>query len=129
MTLRVWNVDDVVVVAAERRLVVGNRQDLKTTMLDEMERGRRGLVIDFGGTDLIDSGGLGVLVTLYRQAEEVSAKLVLTGLSHELRELLRLTKLETIFALADTVEDAVRVAGTEAAPGEPAPQAPASQPV
>ena len=129
MTLRVWNVDDVVVVAAERRLVVGNRQDLKTTMLDEMERGRRGLVIDFGGTDLIDSGGLGVLVTLYRQAEEVSAKLVLTGLSHELRELLRLTKLETIFVLADTVEDAVRVAGTEAAPGEPAPQAPASQPV
>ena len=97
-------------VTAERRLVVG-RQALKTAVLDELENGRRAVVIDLGETDLIDSGGLGVLVTLYRHAQETGGTLVLANLSDELSGLLRLTKLDTIFTVAGSIEDAIEKAG------------------
>ena len=116
MGVRVKSLGSAVVVSAERRLVVGNRQDLKSAVVEELEGGRRAVVIDFGETDLIDSGGLGALVTLYRHAEDLGGTLVLANLSEELTTLLRLTKLDTIFTVASTVEDALRRAGAEPEP-------------
>jgi anti-anti-sigma factor len=107
-------------VTAERRLVVGNRQALKTAVVGELENGRRAVVIDLGQTDLIDSGGLGVLVTLYRHAEELGGKLVLANLSEELSGLLRLTKLDTIFTVAESVDDALDAAEGGTASGRSA---------
>jgi anti-sigma B factor antagonist len=117
MSVRIQPHGNAAVVAAERRLVVGNRQALKDAVVHELENGRRAVVIDLGQTDLIDSGGLGVLVTLYRQAEELGGVLVLANLSEELSGLLRLTKLDTIFTVATDVETALdMVQGT--APGK-----------
>jgi anti-sigma B factor antagonist len=126
MSVRIQPHGNAAVVTAERRLVVGNRQALKSAVVHELENGRRTVVIDLGETDLIDSGGLGVLVTLYRQAEEVGGVLVLANLSDELSGLLRLTKLDTIFTVAGTVEDALQLARgrSEAAPEPEHPEAP-----
>ena len=110
MSVRIQPHGNAAVVTAERRLVVGNRQALKNAVVHELENGRRAVVIDLGETDLIDSGGLGVLVTLYRQAEELGGVLVLANLSDELTGLLRLTKLDTIFTVAGTIEEALQVA-------------------
>jgi anti-sigma B factor antagonist len=111
MSVRIQPHGTAAVVTAERRLVVGNRQALKTAVVGELENGRRAVVIDLGETDLIDSGGLGVLVTLYRHAEELGGKLVLANLSDELTGLLRLTKLDTIFTVAESVAEALESAG------------------
>ena len=117
MSVRIQPHGHAAVVRAERRLVVGNRQALKSAVVHELENGRRAVVIDLGATDLIDSGGLGVLVTLYRQAEELGGTLVLANLSEELTGLLRLTKLDTIFTVAGTVEAALAKAGAPSEPG------------
>ena len=124
MSIRVEAFGPVAVVQTERRLVVGNRQALKTAVVEELENGRRGVVIDFSQTDLIDSGGLGVLVTLYRHAEELGATLLLAGLSEELSDLLRLTKLDTIFEVGGAVDRAVETVRARTA--EPS-EAPAAQ--
>jgi anti-sigma B factor antagonist len=110
MSVRIQPHGNAAVVTAERRLVVGNRQALKSAVVHELENGRRAVVIDLGETDLIDSGGLGVLVTLYRHAEELGGVLVLANLNDELTGLLRLTKLDTIFTVAGTIEEALEVA-------------------
>ena len=110
MSVRIQPHGNAAVVTAERRLVVGNRQALKSAVVHELENGRRAVVIDLGETDLIDSGGLGVLVTLYRHAEELGGVLVLANLNEELSGLLRLTKLDTIFTVAGTIDEALGVA-------------------
>jgi anti-sigma B factor antagonist len=110
MSVRIQPQGNAAVVTAERRLVVGNRQALKSAVVHELENGRRAVVIDLGETDLIDSGGLGVLVTLYRQAEELGGVLVLANLSDELSGLLRLTKLDTIFTVSGTIDEALQLA-------------------
>ena len=53
---------EVVVVDVEGQLIVGNRQELKQKVLDELEKGEKKFLIDFSQTGYIDSSGLGVLV-------------------------------------------------------------------
>jgi anti-sigma B factor antagonist len=130
MSVRIQPRGDAVVITAERRLVVGNRQVLKNAVVQEMENGRRTVVIDLGETDLIDSGGLGVLVTLYRHAEEMGGTLVLANRSDEIAGLLRLTKLDTIFTVEGTTEEALqRLGGPENPTGAPRPQVRAAESV
>jgi anti-anti-sigma factor len=78
---------EVVVVDVEGQLIVGNRQELKQKVLDELERGERKFLIDFSQTGYIDSSGLGVLVSLSKKIREQGGELVTrqTMTSHEPR--------------------------------------------
>ena len=104
MSFKVRRVGDVTVVDVDGQLIVGNRHELKRMVLDEVEGGARSLVIDFARTGYIDSSGLGVLVALSKKIREVGGDLRLTSLSHDLRTLFELTRLNTLFDIRDTLE-------------------------
>jgi anti-sigma B factor antagonist len=97
----------VVVVGVDGQLIVGNRQDLKQKVLDALDGGARKFVIDFTPTGYIDSSGLGVLVSLSKKIREQGGDLRLAGLNEDLRTLFELTKLDTLFAIAKTPEEAL----------------------
>ncbi len=92
---------DTVVVHVGGQLIVGNRQELKQIMLDQLERGERKFLIDFSQTGYIDSSGLGVLVSLSKKMREQGGELQLRNLNDDLRTLFELTKLDTLFRLSD----------------------------
>jgi anti-sigma B factor antagonist len=94
----------VVVVDVEGQLIVGNRQELKQKVLDELEKGERKFLIDFGRTGYIDSSGLGVLVSLSKKIREQGGELRLANLNDDLKTLFELTKLDTLFQIADSRE-------------------------
>jgi anti-sigma B factor antagonist len=93
-----------VVVSVEGQLIVGNRQELKQKVLDELERGERKFLIDFSGTGYIDSSGLGVLVSLSKKIREQGGDLRLANLNDDLKTLFELTKLDTLFQIAESRE-------------------------
>jgi anti-sigma B factor antagonist len=97
----------VVVVAVDGQLIVGNRQELKQKILDALEAGDRKFLIDFTRTGYIDSSGLGVLVSLSKKIRDQGGDLRLAGLNEDLRTLFELTKLDTLFAISDTAEEAL----------------------
>ena len=97
----------VVIVGVDGQLIVGNRHDLKKRILDAMESGDRRFVVDFSQTGYIDSSGLGVLVSLAKKIREAGGDLRLAGLNEDLRTLFELTKLDTLFAIVSTVDEAV----------------------
>ena len=97
----------VVVVGVDGQLIVGNRQDLKQKVLDAIESGARGFVIDFTRTGYIDSSGLGVLVSLSKKIREQGGELRLAGLNEDLQTLFELTKLDTLFAITRTADEAL----------------------
>lgn len=99
--------DGVTVVDVEGQLIVGNRQELKQKMLEELEGGERKFVIDFANTGYIDSSGLGVLVSLSKKIREQGGELRLSSLNEDLRTLFELTKLDTLFRIADSKEEAL----------------------
>src|ERR671930_217316 len=97
----------VVIVGVEGQLIVGNRQELKQNVLDALEAGSRKFIIDFSKTGYIDSSGLGVLVSLSKKIREQGGELRLAGLNVDLQTLFELTKLDTLFTIAKTPEQAL----------------------
>jgi len=98
---------DVSLVEVEGQLIVGNRQELKQQVLEQLESGDRKFVIDFAKTGYIDSSGLGVLVSLSKKIREQGGELRLSSLNEDLRTLFELTKLDTLFRIADSKEQAL----------------------
>jgi anti-sigma B factor antagonist len=97
----------VTVVEVEGQLIVGNRQDLKQKILEALEGGERKFLIDFTRTGYIDSSGLGVLVSLSKKIRDEGGDLRLAGLNDDLKTLFELTKLDTLFAIADSPGEAL----------------------
>jgi anti-sigma B factor antagonist len=107
MSLHVTKTGEVVIIEVEGQLIVGNRQELKQRVLDEAEAGARKILIDFAKTGYIDSSGLGVLVSLAKRLRELGGDLRLANLNDDLQTLFELTKLDTLFQIADTRERAL----------------------
>jgi len=108
MSFAILKQGDVVVVDVEGQLIVGNRTELKTKVLEELERGARKVLIDFARTGYIDSSGLGVLVSLSKKIREQGGELRLANLNDDLKTLFELTKLDTLFQISDTKERALQ---------------------
>lgn len=107
MSFEVSKSDQVTLIEVEGQLIVGNRQELKQQVLEQLEGGDRKFVIDFAETGYIDSSGLGVLVSLSKKIREQGGELRLSSLNEDLRTLFELTKLDTLFRIADDKEQAL----------------------
>lgn len=105
-TVRKDDAKGVVVIGVDGQLIVGNRHDLKKKVMDAMEGGERKFVVDFAETGYIDSSGLGVLVSLSKKIREAGGDLRLAGLNDDLRTLFELTKLDTLFTIMGSAEEA-----------------------
>ena len=98
----------VTVVKVEGQMIVGNRQELKDLVFRRRWTGvSAGLLIDFSRTGYIDSSGLGALVSISKRVREAGGELRLSGLNEDLRSLFELTKLDTLFAIAETPQQAL----------------------
>jgi anti-sigma B factor antagonist len=107
MSFTVRKQNDVTLFEVQGQLIVGNRQELKQKVLEELEAGARRFLLDFSGTGYIDSSGLGVLVSLSKKIREHGGELRLANLNEDLRTLFELTKLDTLFHIATSRDEAL----------------------
>jgi anti-sigma B factor antagonist len=108
MTFTVSNAPNgVVKVAVDGQLIVANRNELKEKVLEALDSGEAKFVLDFTSTGYIDSSGLGVLVSVSKKIREAGGDLRLAGLNEDLRMLFELTKLDTLFKICDTTDEAL----------------------
>ncbi|MBM4186528.1 MAG: STAS domain-containing protein [Gemmatimonadetes bacterium] len=98
----------VTVIKVDGQLIVGNRQELKALVQEALEAGSRKFLIDCTQTGYIDSSGLGALVTISKKVREAGGELRLAGLNDDLRSLFELTKLDSLFHIAASVDDALK---------------------
>jgi anti-sigma B factor antagonist len=96
----------VLVVECSGRLVLGeesaNLRHLVRDLLNEYKQ----VVFDFGRLTYIDSSGLGVLVGLYATAQKVGGGIKLANLNPQMRDVLQITKVVTVFEIFERAEDA-----------------------
>ena len=59
-----------------------------------IEGGARAIILDFSGLEYMNSGGIGLLVTLLVRAQRGGVRLLASGLSEHYREILSLTRLD-----------------------------------
>ncbi len=75
------------------------------------ENDARAIVLNFTGLDYMNSGGIGLLVTVLVRAQRLSQRVLAYGLSDHYREIFELTRLDEAVAIHDTEEDALAAAG------------------
>ena len=76
-----------------------------------LDEGARAVVLDFSAMEYMNSGGIGLLVTLLVRAQRAGARLLAIGLSDHYRQILSLTRLdEAIEILPDEAAAVAAVA-------------------
>ncbi len=67
--------------------------------------GAKTIVLDFSGLDYMNSGGIGLLVTLLVRVQRQGQRLTACGLSDHYREILSLTRLDEAIAIYPSEAD------------------------
>jgi anti-sigma B factor antagonist len=107
LELSTRNLDGIAVVDCHGRLIFGEESASLRDALRNLLAINNQIVLNLGGVNYIDSGGLGTLVALYTTARNAGGSIKLAALTQRVGDLLQVTKLLTVFEVFDTVEDAV----------------------
>ena len=78
-------------------------------MSDVNEKGVKAIVLNFDGLDYMNSGGIGLLVTMLVRAQRAHQQVLAYGLSDHYREIFELTRLDDAVGI-HTSEDAALAA-------------------
>ena len=107
MCIREQAIDDVVVWRLYGRLT-GDATDLLDRALSRAAlNGWRRIVMDLSGVSMIDAGGLGSLVTVYRASAASVLALSLVRVPKRVRHVLMITHLTNVLVIFDSVEQAL----------------------
>lgn len=79
-----------------------------------VEAGAHAAILDFSGLEYMNSGGIGLLVTLLVRAQRGGQQLFATGLNEHYRQILALTRLDEAIRIYDTEAAAMAAASEEA---------------
>jgi anti-sigma B factor antagonist len=71
----------------------------------------RAIILNFTGLAYMNSGGIGLLVTLLVRANRHSQRLLAFGLSEHYRQIFELTRLDEAVGIHDTEPDALAAVG------------------
>jgi anti-sigma B factor antagonist len=96
----------VLVVECSGRLILGEESANLRHLVRDLLNEHKQVVLDLGKVTHIDSSGLGILVGLYAAAQKLGGAVKIANLNLQLRDMLQITKVVTVFELFDRAEDA-----------------------
>jgi len=96
-----------VVVVREERLDAHNSDELKLEMNRLFESGTKDLLVDLKEVRFIDSSGLGVLVSGFKNASTHQGSIKLCCLQTQVKSMFELTRLHRVFDIYQTVDEAL----------------------
>ncbi len=112
MKLKITEKYNAVVFEIKGKLLGGpEATELNDSIKKYLEEGKKNIVIDLSGVTYVNSTGMGTLIRNYTTVMNSGGKLKLASINERMRGLLSITKLNQIFEIYDTVEDAVNSFG------------------
>jgi len=98
--------DEIVILTLKGNLDALTAPDMRPT-IDELVSSRRlKVVFDLAGLTLIDSSGVGAIVSLFKRVRMLGGDVKIARLANQPKEIFRLLRLDRAFELYDTVEAA-----------------------
>ena len=89
-------------------LVIGEPETIfKKTITRLLEEGRVNLLVDLSHVGFLDSSGLGALVRALTQSQKEGGQTKLLNAGPQVRKLLQMTKLDSVFEIHSDLEAAV----------------------
>lgn len=96
-----------VISVMEARLDAHNSPELKSMILQQFDADKANLIIDLNEVRFIDSSGLGVLVSGFKNASARNGALLLCSMQPQVKSMFELTRLHRVFDIYATSDDAL----------------------
>lgn len=90
----------------EKRLDAHKAPQLREAVISRIEKGHHLLVIDLSSTEFMDSSGLGALVSCLKRLGP-KGSMAVAGVKGSVNRLFSLTRMDRVFPLHGTVDEAV----------------------
>lgn len=89
-----------------------NKQQVQA-LIDELDffynEGIKKIIIDLSEMKYMNSTGLSILINIFTQTRNRGGEVVITNIPEKINKLLIITKLNSIFNIEDSVEDAKKI--------------------
>jgi anti-anti-sigma factor len=85
-------------------LTLRNHFEIQASLRSEPEP--RVAIFDLSQVPYMDSAGMGVLINHYVHCQKCGIKMIVAGVSNRVLELFKLTKVDTVIAIAATTDEA-----------------------
>jgi anti-sigma B factor antagonist len=111
LSMGVRHIDEkVAVLDIQGEITAASEDALGESYAEAGENGARAVILNFTGLEYMNSGGIGVLVTMLVRANRAKQKLLAFGLTEHYRQIFELTRLDEAIRIYDTEADAVAAA-------------------
>ncbi len=80
---------------------------LMETLDKELTGGHKTVVLDMGALQYMNSTGLNILINVLTRTRNAGGDTLIAAVSHSVRQLFVVTKLDTVFTITNTVDEAV----------------------
>jgi anti-sigma B factor antagonist len=102
--------DAVAVLDIQGDITSESEEALGEAYAEGAEGSTRAVILNFSGLEYMNSGGIGLLVTLLVRANRAKQKLLAYGLTEHYRQIFELTRLDEAIGIYDTEAEAVAAA-------------------
>ncbi len=107
MDISVKHQNENVILRISGSILGEDRIQLSDKIQELVDNGGKNVVLNLQDVDLMDSVGLGMLVALRTSLQRHEVKLLLSNVDRSVRSLLLITKLNNVFNLYDTEDEAL----------------------
>ena len=92
------------------RICLGEKLvDFQNMIIDTLKSGHSRIILDLIDVSYIDSSGIGEILKLFLEAREKSRDLVLTNLPSGILKIFQNAKLDAVFNITDTLDEAKKM--------------------
>jgi anti-sigma B factor antagonist len=100
----------IAVLDIEGEITAASEEALSRAYAESAGAGTRAVILNFSGLEYMNSGGIGLLVTLLVRANRAKQKLLAFGLTDHYRQIFELTRLDEAIGIFDDEAAAVAAA-------------------
>lgn len=111
MELKVEKLDGIVDIVPQGEIDLHNSPQLRQNLQQIIKDGKTNVIINLKNVSYMDSSGLATLVEAFQKLMKKGKKLVLYSLSDAVKNILSITRLDEIFAIYSSREEAIKNIG------------------
>ena len=87
--------------------ITNQATDIYTEVKELLQDGHSKIIVDMGKISFVDSSGLGQLIAIRSAVQNKKGTLVLAALTPNTEELMKITKLLSVFSITPTIQEAI----------------------
>ncbi len=110
MQINAQEIDGIVVLQVAGKIMGGPEAGQVNDKIHELiETGKKKLIIDMQKLELMNSSGLGIFIGAVNTLKSNEGQLVMANVPERILQLFKMTRLTSIFTIADSLEQAINI--------------------